>query len=245
MKAVKKIEWTPDKIAFFWDTYTQIPGNEDKYFTKMVGDGLLRFVSRQTALTGEICDYGAGRGFLTEKLLAKPGALVSACDFSEASVAELRQRFESHPQFRSGYQLGSLPSTDIPSAAFDVLFFVEAVEHIHEDELDATLLELLRILKPGGRIVVTTPNDEDLRRSHVICPNCAVEFHAVQHLRSFTDASLGTLMERAGFRTQSVQAIRPLLWQGPRMGLRYAADIVKTVAGQTAPTLVYIGTKPM
>ena len=47
----------------------------------------------------------------------------------------------------------SLPYDD---ASFDVLLLVEVIEHLENHRL--ALTELARILKPGGRLILTTPN---------------------------------------------------------------------------------------
>lgn len=104
--------------------------------------------------SARIADVGAGRGafslllsdFLHSQQL-DPRQHVFPCDLIPASfeIAELECR-------RTGAR-GELPFED---ASFDAAVSIEVIEHV-EDQF-AFLRELVRITKPGGRIVVTTPN---------------------------------------------------------------------------------------
>jgi hypothetical protein len=56
-----------------------------------------------------------------------------------------------------------------------------------------------RMLKPGGHVIATTPNEEDLAKGEIICPNCACVFHRIQHMRSLSTGSVEASMRAAGF----------------------------------------------
>jgi hypothetical protein len=75
----------------------------------------------------------------------------------------------------------------------------EVIEHILDEQLDATLRRLADLTRPGGILVVTTPNNEDLELGMVYCPVSNTLFHRWQHVRSFTDISLAALLAQYGF----------------------------------------------
>ncbi|MEQ8541756.1 MAG: methyltransferase domain-containing protein [Coleofasciculus sp. D1-CHI-01] len=50
-----------------------------------------------------------------------------------------------------------------PDFSFDVVVAGEFIEHIYPDEVLSTLQEFYRILKPAGRLLLTTPNPNYLR----------------------------------------------------------------------------------
>jgi SAM-dependent methyltransferase len=54
-----------------------------------------------------------------------------------------------------------------PDASFDAAFSVSVVEHIPDAGDTQAMRELVRIVKPGGRIVVTTPFDLEHRDTYV------------------------------------------------------------------------------
>jgi hypothetical protein len=56
------------------------------------------------------------------------------------------------------------------------------------------------LLAPGGVIVFTTPNDEDLGASRLYCPECDHVFHRWQHIRSWSAQSLSAFLTAQGFR---------------------------------------------
>jgi ubiquinone/menaquinone biosynthesis C-methylase UbiE len=60
------------------------------------------------------------------------------------------------PMFHSEFHLGSLSSMPLDSSSFDMIFCEYVVEHL--DDPPAALREMRRVLKPGGRILVLTPN---------------------------------------------------------------------------------------
>jgi SAM-dependent methyltransferase len=102
-----------------------------------------------------IVDVGAGRGWFS-KILAErlregfgidPREHVFPCDtFSESF------EFDGLECRRTGPD-GSLP---FPDASFDAAISIEVIEHV-EDQL-SFLCEMARVVKPGGLVVVTTPN---------------------------------------------------------------------------------------
>jgi 2-polyprenyl-3-methyl-5-hydroxy-6-metoxy-1,4-benzoquinol methylase len=89
--------------------------------------------------------------------------------------------------------------TSLPPGAFDAVYSIEVVEHLSNDMLDAMVLECMRLLKKGGILVITTPNDESLERSFTCCPNCNSTFHIWQHVRSWSATSLTSYMSQRGF----------------------------------------------
>jgi len=57
-------------------------------------------------------------------------------------------------------------STDIPcdDRTFDVVVAGEFIEHIYPMDVDKTIAEIFRILKIGGRFLLTTPNPIDIKK---------------------------------------------------------------------------------
>ena len=66
----------------------------------------------------------------------------------------------------------------------NVVLMVEGSGTILDAQLDATLQRMARWTKPGGTLIVTTPNNEDLELGMIYCPVSNVFFHRWQHVRS-------------------------------------------------------------
>lgn len=93
----------------------------------------------------QVLDIGAGTGALSAKL-ADGGWRVSACDlYPEAFAVEGIEC--------KAVRDGRLPFAD---ACFDVAVAVELLEHIEGHE--ALFAEARRVLRPGGLLLITTPN---------------------------------------------------------------------------------------
>lgn len=233
--------WTPERIARFWDANTAGEASQADYFSHHAGPAILRAVERSTALRGRrVLDYGCGPGHLLGHLIAR-GARVLGLEFSPASVAAVARRFEGDPCFRGVVLATSLPSA-LPPGEEDVVMLVEVVEHLDDASLHATLDEIRRLLAPGGRVMITTPNDEDLTTNTLVCPECSAAFHRWQHVRSFTLTGLVRLLSEHGFR--QVECRTTLFADlAPAARLRRLAR--RALGRPTSePHLLYVGERP-
>lgn len=114
---------------------------------------LLRRVAAAGAFPpgGKILDLGAGTGVLTPYLLEGQPGLVVALDLSTAMLRILGERFGAQTTVQPTAADGSwLP---FPSAAFDSLFCHAVFPHFADRV--AALAELRRVLKKGGRLVIS------------------------------------------------------------------------------------------
>lgn len=59
---------------------------------------------------------------------------------------------------------GDMTRSELPSESFDLIVSVEVLEHVEEDELFVS--EVVRVLKPGGRFLMTTPNGDFLENKN-------------------------------------------------------------------------------
>jgi 2-polyprenyl-3-methyl-5-hydroxy-6-metoxy-1,4-benzoquinol methylase len=94
-------------------------------------------------------DAGCGTG-LFSALAVDRGADVTSLDVGDALLARVAEKCESR---RVVGDLAALPFDD---SSFDVVLSTEVIEHLARP-VDG-VRELVRVLRPGGRLVVTTPN---------------------------------------------------------------------------------------
>lgn len=234
------ILWTKENIAFFWDFFSSVPKSREEYFSWNVGAGLVRFVSGRIPLRGLAVDVGCGPGFLLDQLLGA-GVACKGVDISPDSVAALARRIGTHALFR-GASVGGATATGLATGEADTLFLVEVLEHLLPEDLGAALDEMHRALAPGGHLVVTVPNDEDLARSELACPECGCVFHRWQHVGSFSRRSLPELLAAHGLTPVHVAEVDLGLWQfGPLRRLR--AQWMAARQGGKPPHLVAIARK--
>jgi ubiquinone/menaquinone biosynthesis C-methylase UbiE len=109
-------------------------------------------------------DVGAGAGFVTEGLLER-GLRVMAVDRSEAMLEEMKKKFG--PGAAVEYRVGEALSLPLEDSSVDYVFANMFLHHV--DSPPAAIREMARILKPGGRLVITDLDRHDfdfLRTEH-------------------------------------------------------------------------------
>lgn len=96
---------------------------------------------------GKVLDLGCGDG-RTGKRLLDLGFSVEACDMDKE-----RFEFQGEIPFTAGNLNRPLPYKD---NSFDYVIFMEVIEHIYNPSF--VISEIRRVLRGGGRLVLSTPN---------------------------------------------------------------------------------------
>lgn len=99
----------------------------------------------------KVLDVGCGDGWHTARMV-QAGAEVTGIDYSKRSIAFARLIVPAAFEVASG--------TDIPfpNDTFDIVVSLQTIEHIPISEAHKMASELLRVVKPGGRVVVSVPS---------------------------------------------------------------------------------------
>lgn len=201
------IEWTDKNVSRLWDYYSRTPPYSEIYFSKVFGDRILKKSGLPLNQEIEVLDFGCGPGFIWEHLRNLDSAWnYTGLDFSPDSVSKLQANAKGHPKFKGVHHISQLPA-NLPSEQYDVVLMFEVVEHLKNEYLDSTLVEANRLLKRGGVLVITTPNNEDLSKSTRFCPDCGALFHEWQHVRSWTVTTLANRLKQQGFDLRQAQTL--------------------------------------
>ena len=97
--------------------------------------------------------------------------------------------------------VGDLSSHGLADASYDGIYGSHCLEHVHEPL--QTLQECRRILRPGGAVVMVTPNADSLGRRRYGANWLGLD--APRHLTVFTPSSLVDLAKQAGFSDVTVK----------------------------------------
>lgn len=154
---------------------------------------LLRFASL-TGDRGEICDMGCGPGHVARFLHDHGVRRVSGLDLSPAMLEHAR-RLNPEIEFVEGNLL-SLPLADGTLAGITAFY---AIVNIPEASLPIVFGEMLRVLEPGGRLLLAFHVGGDvLRPEELFGAKIGIEFY------HFDRARIEGLLEEAGFRIEDV-----------------------------------------
>jgi len=107
---------------------------------------------------GPILDFGCAYGFLLARF--DDGRPLSGCDVSPWAIQQAERRLP-HARFHLLDADGGLPYGD---GAFDAVLCTDVLEHIEPARQSQVLGEVKRVLAPGGRFCMTTPNQGLMRR---------------------------------------------------------------------------------
>jgi SAM-dependent methyltransferase len=155
-----------------------------------------RFALTDLAPSDRVLDLGCGAADLTAEIARVAPHTVGA-DVAEAALARARRR---HPDLdlRLVPLDGPLPFED---GAFDVVFSSEVIEHVADTA--RWLSEVRRVLAPGGRLLLTTPDHGRLR---LLLGGVERYCDPVgDHLHLYTARSLRGLLRDFGFSDIAVR----------------------------------------
>ncbi len=139
-----------------------------------------------------ILEIGCAHGDFLEKLRTQ-GFKVAGVEFDEDVAKRARTK-------NLDVSAGTLREACLPSSSFDMVYMKHVIEHL--PDVRETLAEVHRILKPGGYLLVATPN--------IYCPlvDCfgadALDFDIPRHLNLYSSQGLERQLREAGFAIASV-----------------------------------------
>lgn len=143
--------------------------------------------ARGPAAGRQVLEVGCGEGYGTA-LLAGGAARVLGVDYDAAAIAHAGRTYRAARFLRAN--LAALPSA---SASWDLVATLQVIEHVwnHPEFVG----ECRRVLRPDGRLLVTTPNRLTFSPGRETPVN---PFHTVE----FTGGELVRLLEDGGFAVE-------------------------------------------
>jgi SAM-dependent methyltransferase len=157
-----------------------------------------------------VLEAGCGEGY-GAALIAGRAARVLALDYDEPTVRHVTRRY---PQV--GTVRGNLAFLPLRSSIVDVVANLQVLEHLWDQ--GGFLAECHRVLRPGGRLLVTTPN------RLTFTPDSDTPLNPY-HTRELAPSELDSLLRGAGFEVEALRGLR----HGPGMRAldeRYGGSII-------------------
>lgn len=163
--------------------------------------------------TGRLLDFGCGGGSFL-KTMAERGWEVTGLDASENAVRHVRDRLGLHAL------AGTLPHADLRPGSFEVVTMWHSLEHVHRPL--TVLREAYRLLVPGGKLLVATPNIRSL--PFRAFGACWFGLDLPRHLTHFSPDTLREMLHAAGFRPDPARQMRHSDWLRSSARLAFRRD---------------------
>jgi SAM-dependent methyltransferase len=172
----------------------------------------------------DVLEAGCGEGYGAD-LIAGVAGRVIGLDYDESAVAHVKARYP-----RVEMHHGNLASLPLPGAAVDVVVNFQVIEHLWDQA--QFVAECFRVLRPGGVLLMSTPN------RITFSPGRDTPINPF-HTRELNAAELTELLTSGGFNVESMLGV----FHGRRLadldakhdGSIIDAQIARAVAGAPWP----------
>jgi SAM-dependent methyltransferase len=182
-----------------------------------------------------VLEVGGGRGGLTGLLFPRARIVNIDLDRSHADAPSNREP-------RTSFVCGDATRLPFADARFDAVTMFDVIEHVPDDS--RAMAEALRVLRPGGMLLVSTPN-ENWRFPHFallrpVCPSEAEIMAEWGHVRR--GYRLADLERMVGARAERVASfITPLTALGHDLAFSRLPRRLRRLLGMLALPLTLFG----
>lgn len=157
---------------------------------------------------GRVLDVGAGTGDQVAELVRLGYDAIGLEPNAQAvAIALSRGRPVHH---------GTAEAPPFEDASFDTVILSQVMEHLVDPI--AALSSLRRLLRPGGRLIVLTPNVQGVPRR--LFGNEWAHWHPPYHVHLFGRSQLRRAIAQAGYRVEQVATLTPSFWLNMSVQLR-------------------------
>ncbi|MEP6928249.1 MAG: class I SAM-dependent methyltransferase [Ginsengibacter sp.] len=138
-----------------------------------------------------ILDVGCGNGWLANYFLKKNRQVISM-DISTVNPVRV---LKENPHPNHAALVADVYNNPIKNNSIDCIVAAEIMEHVHDPGL--FIDRLLEKLKPGGKLVITTPYNEKLE--YYLCIHCNLPTPKNAHLHTFNEQNIKAIIpDKAG-----------------------------------------------
>jgi ubiquinone/menaquinone biosynthesis C-methylase UbiE len=159
-----------------------------------------RYTYALKEVNGIILDVGCGLGYGSKMLYTTHNSVV-AIDISDIALSYAKRNYPGPDYIRADAQ-----NLSFRDAAFDCVVALEIIEHVNNGA--KVLKEIYRILKRGGRLILSTPNIAHLQnrlRYTLSKKSLVTEMRKPKnpyHKQEYTSEQLVKLLETTGFKIE-------------------------------------------
>ena len=195
----------------FW---SKVAAKYDRVVDLQIGTNtrlLVRERLRKETPLRALAEFGCGTGYYTQVLADNADTMI-ATDLSPGMLEVARQRVTAA---NVSFQTEDCRSTSLPATSFDTAFISLL---LHFTEVESTLAEMHRILKPGAMLIIANLDFHALRGIDRVRSAIRVLYHGAIGYRlkppkrfiskMLTEKQLCDLLSRSGFTVISSETIK-------------------------------------
>lgn len=152
----------------------------------------------------DILDVGCGEGITLKKIILKyPDRRIQGVDILAENVEICRH---------SGLPVSQASVYDLKSGneSFDLCILAEVMEHL--ENINLALLNLKRLLRPGGNLIIVFPNDFNFKIIRMAFFKFKEAFADPGHVTQLTPKTIKNILARNGFAVKKIKKIPFFFW---------------------------------
>jgi len=177
----------------------------------------------------KVLDIGSGAGGSAFYMARHYGVDVQGVDLStnmNAISLEYRKQMEPEVKHRCHFYIEDADKMEFPENFFDIVYSRDTIMHFKDKEREKLYKNLLKTLKPGGKLMVS-----DYCRGEKPSPQVFIDYEAQRGYNLWTVKAYGQMLERTGFKQVAAIDKTNLMVNIMRMELKkfyeIKADFVK------------------
>lgn len=156
----------------------------------------LRFMFLARYPRGRLLEIGCGSGRFLQRMRRK-GWAVQGVDLDPVVAKRIQERYGL------SIDVGDLRALGYPAESFDAVAMSQVIEHAYDPV--GLLAECRRLLRPGGHLVLSTPNARSL--AHRRFARAWRGLEPPRHLQIFTRQALESSTQRVGLRIERITTL--------------------------------------
>ena len=177
-----------------------LPWTGERYLPNVHGvielEHLHRYLLAKGLAKGKrVLDIASGEGY-GSALLSQTAELVIGVDISAAAVAHAKEKYKSNKNLE--YRIGSCSAIPLEPNSIDVVVSFETIEH--HDEHESMMLEIKRVLRPGGLLLMSSPDKLEFSDK----TGCTNPYHIKELYRNEFVSLVGTYFKNKAISGQRV-----------------------------------------
>lgn len=200
--------------------YSLMYRSEEKLWWYVGIRGVLKYYIRKYSIRGpNILDAGCGTGKNMEFLISLGYDDIEGIDYSKEAIQFCRLRGMERVQH------GSITEIAFDDNSFDVVYCMDVLGSLNEQDRITAVTELLRVLKPGGLLIANSASLEIFRSQHDDVANIKKRFNKREFRSLFKGCDPG--LKKLTYR---VFLLSPLV-----LLFKAGKNLLKTIGSATKP----------